>query len=393
MRLFTILLAILAMPVAALTVEVVGQAPIDGALSYVREQAMQDALQQASLKNSAHVSSTQLLRQGELVEDDVRVSSAGQVSNVQVLWEDQQHGIYQVAIKAEVTSAAMCPKSQQQYLKTIAVSGFKLAKPMQANLGYLQNIEQDLPRVLANGLNNRGFVHALDAASIGIYQQPRYAPAAFNSQQHLTSSATLATELRAQYVVSGVVRDLSVLEDNPGKPSWRQRLGISTKAPRQFVLDVMVHDGLSGALLFQRSYSAMGDWPTHTAANIGFATPKFWQTDYGQETKMILGQVLDDVNEMLRCQPFMARIIKTDENRIYIDAGASVGIRPGDKFQVYRTGTFYNLDLEPRTELTNMATEVVVKQVQPQFIVAEMQQEQGSPAHLAIQRDDMVIAW
>ena len=62
----------------------------------------------------------------------------------------------------------------------------------------------------------------------------------------------------------------------------------------------------------------------------------------------------------------------------------------GDKFQVYRTGTFYNLDLEPRTELSDMATEVVVKQVQPQFVVAEMQY---TAEHLAIQRDDMVIAW
>lgn len=391
MRFIALILAVLALPVAALTVEVVGSAPVDGALSYVREQAMKDALQQASLKSSVQVSSTQLMTQGELVQDDVQLSTAGQVSNVQVLWEDQLDGVYQVAIKAEVASAAMCPASQQQYLKTVAVSGFKLAKPMQANLGYLQNIEHDLPRVLANSLNNRGLVHALDAASVGIYQQPRYAPAAFNNQRHLTSSATLAAELGAQYVLSGVVRDLSVLENNPGKPSLRQRLGMSTKAPRQFVLDVMVHDGLSGALLFQRSYSTMGTWPTHTAANIGFATPEFWQTNYGQETKELLTKVLDDVNEMLRCQPFMARIIKTDANRLYIEAGAGVGIRPGDKFQVFRTGTFYNLDLEPRTELTNMATEVVVKQVQPQFIVAEMQQ--GSAAHLAIQRDDMVIAW
>ena len=73
-----------------------------------------------------------------------------------------------------------------------------------------------------------------------------------------------------------------------------------------------------------------------------------------------------------------------------LEASAGAGIRPGDKFQVYRTGTFYNLDLEPRTELSDMATEVVVKQVQPQFVVAEMQL---SAEHLAIQRDDMVIAW
>lgn len=388
--LILLLSTLLALPAAALTVEVVGSAPLDGQLSYVREQAMKNALQQAALQTGVQVSSTQLMSHGVITEDEVSVRGQGQVSNVRVLWEDQVDGLYQVAIQAEVHSAAMCASSQQQYRKNVAITGFKLAKPMQASLGYLQNIEQDLPRVLTNSLNNRGLVHALDASSTGIYQQPRYAPAAFNNHRHLTSSATLATEMGVQYVVSGVVRDLSVLEKNPGQPSWRQRLGMQTEAPRQFVLDVLVHDGLSGALLYQRSYSAMGNWPTHTAAQIGFATPEFWSTDYGQGVRGLLGQVIDDVNEMLRCQPFMARIIKTEKNRLYIEAGAGVGIRPGDKFQVYRTGTFYNLDLEPRTELTDMATEVVVKQVQPQFIVAEMQQ---SAASLAIQRDDMVIAF
>jgi len=57
---------------------------------------------------------------------------------------------------------------------------------------------------------------------------------------------------------------------------------------------------------------------------------------------------------------------------------------------VYRTCTFYNLDLEPRTELTDMATVVTVKQVQPQFIIADMA---SSAEHMSIQRDDMVIAW
>ena len=49
---------------------------------------------------------------------------------------------------------------------------------------------------------------------------------------------------------------------------------------------------------------------------------------------------------------------------------------------MYRTGTF-NLDLE-RTELTGTATEVVVKQVQPQFIIAEMKQVQNALPYSAM---------
>ena len=172
---------------------------------------------------------------------------------------------------------------------------------------------------------------------------------------------------------------------------WLTLVGLdSSSHQRQFVMDVFVHDGLSGAMLFHRSYSAHGDWTRADTERTGFATPQFWQTPYGDEVRELLSGVVDDVDEVLRCQPFMARIVKARGNRLHIEASAGAGIRPGDKFQVYRTGTFYNLDLEPRTELSDMATEVVVKQVQPQFVVAEMQL---SAEHLAIQRDDMVIAW
>lgn len=394
MRTLILLISLsLGLPVQAMLVEVVGSAPMNGALSYVREQAMQDAMQQAVLRAGMQVSSTQLMSKGVIEQDEVRIQGKGQLSDVKVLWEEQRDGIYEVAIRAEVGAQAMCPKSVQNYRKTVAITGFNLAKPQQASVGQLQNIEQDLPHILANSLNNKGLIQALDASQFSLYSSAMRAPARSqnNNQDYLTSSASVATELGAQYVVSGVIRDLSMLDNNKHSPSWRARLGMQEAAQaRQFVLDVFVHDGLSGALLFQRSYSAMGDWNINVQRAVGFASPEFWQSPYGKNVRDVVGNAATDVNEALRCQPFMARIVKAEGERLYIEAKGTAGIRPGDKFKVYRTGTFYNLDLEPRTELANMATEVVVTQVQPQFIIAELP---FSSSGLAIQRDDMVVAW
>ncbi|MAX98010.1 MAG: hypothetical protein CMI08_02200 [Oceanospirillaceae bacterium] len=399
MRYFLLILSLIIVRAEAITVEATGEAPLNGAISYVREQALEDAMRQASLRAGAHVSSTQLMEHGVVSQDDVRIRSQAQLKNVEVLWEDQLNGIYQIAIRADVTPEAMCPASTQRYRKAIAVAGFGLANPMQATLGRLENIEQDLPRLLVNTLNNHGAVHALDATRVSLFQDPRRAPSMETQQQRLTTSVALATQMGAQYVVSGVVRDLSMAGSAPNKTisgeqrmnPWLTLVGLdSSSHQRQFVMDVFVHDGLSGAMLFHRSYSAHGDWTRADTERTGFATPQFWQTPYGDEVRELLSGVVDDVDEVLRCQPFMARIVKARGNRLHIEASAGAGIRPGDKFQVYRTGTFYNLDLEPRTELSDMATEVVVKQVQPQFVVAEMQL---SAEHLAIQRDDMVIAW
>ena len=383
---------LLAWPAQAVQmVEAIGSAPVQGAISHVRSQALKDAMHQASLRASAQVRSTALLSKGVMAQDDVQVRSTAQLRNVEVLWEEQTDGLYEVGIRAEVAADAMCPASEQRYRKAVAVAGFGLAQPQQATVGQLQNVEQDLPRVLVNSLNNSGAVHALDATRISLYQDPRRAPSKETAQQRLTTSVALATQLGAQYVVSGVVRDLSLADRASNAGEWRARLGLpEASRPRQFVMDVFVHDGLSGAMLFQRSYSAVGQWNAPSVQAVGFGSPQFWQTGYGKEVRQVLQGAVADVNEVLRCQPFMARIVQARGNRLHIEASAGAGIRPGDKFQVYRTGTFYNLDLEPRTELTDMATEIVVKQVQPQFVIAEMKL---SAERLAIQRDDMVIAW
>lgn len=380
----------------AAQVEVTGQAVITGAQSLAREQAIEDALAQASLRNGVEVSSVQLMSSGMMTKDEVQVRSKGEVRNVEILWENAKDGIYQVAIRADVKSLSLCPANHNQtYRKSVAIAGFGMAHPDQASVGQLQNVERDMPRALLNTFNNRGGLHALDATGISLYADPRRAPVSHTAQRRLTSSVALAKNLGAQYVISGVIRDMSMIGDNEYEPSsaneWLSLVGLDTKPnARQFVVEIFVHDGLSGALLFQRGYATQGKWNLANNKSVGFASPKFWQAPYGKKVRNLMTQLVDEVNETLRCQPFMARIVKAKGKRLHIEASAGAGIRPGDKFKVYRTSTFYNLDLEQRTELNDMATVAVVKQVQPQFIIAEMKL---NAEHLAIQRNDMVISW
>lgn len=391
-----LILSLMASSVWALRVEVTGQAVISGAKSLAREQALEDALAQASLKSGVEVSTVQLMSSGRMTKDEIGVRSKGEVRNVEILWENDENGLYQVAIRADVKALSLCPvNNHQSYRKSVAVAGFGMAHPSQASVGQLQNIEQDMPRALLNTFNHRGGLHALDATGISLYADPRRAPVSHTAQRRLTSSVALAKNLGAQYVISGVIRDMSMIGENQYEPSskneWLSLVGMeSSVSERQFVVEIFVHDGLSGALLFQRGYATQGEWTIPANQYVGFASPKFWQAPYGKQVRKLMTQLVDEVNETLRCQPFMARIVKAKGKRLHIEASAGAGIRPGDKFKVYRTGTFYNLDLEQRTELNDMATVAVVKQVQPQFIVAEMKL---SAEHLAIQRNDMVISW
>lgn len=378
----------------AFVVEVQGQAPIAGSINHARQQALEDAMRQASLRAEAHVVSTQLMSKGLITQDDIELKSQANIKDVEVLWEGAEQGIYNVTIRADVKPMEMCQQGNS-LRKAVAVTGFGLVSAKQTSLGQLQNIEQDLARVFINTFNDSGQMHALDASHIGLYSTPKFAPSVQNQQRHLTTSMALAQNLGAQYIVSGIVRGLDTLSTAADRveqdESWLSLVGLTDEpTERQFVVDVFVHDGFSGALIFSNTYATQGNWNLDRMANVRFASPAFWRSNYGHAVKDLLAGAIDDVSMSLRCQPFMAKIIRTEGKRLHIEALAGAGIRPGDKFSIYRSGTFYNLDLEPRIELTNTDMKATVSQVQPQFIVAELSM---SAQQLSIQRDDIVIAW
>jgi len=378
----------------AFVVEVQGQAPIAGSINHARQQALEDAMRQASLRAEAHVVSTQLMSKGLITQDDIELKSQANIKDVEVLWEGAEQGIYNVTIRADVKPMEMCQQGNS-LRKAVAVTGFGLVSAKQTSLGQLQNIEQDLARVFINTFNDSGQMHALDASHIGLYSTPKFAPSVQNQQRHLTTSMALAQNLGAQYIVSGIVRGLDTLSTAADRveqdESWLSLVGLTDEpTERQFVVDVFVHDGFSGALIFSNTYATQGKWNLDRMANVRFASPAFWRSNYGHAVKDLLAGAIDDVSMSLRCQPFMAKIIRTEGKRLHIEALAGAGIRPGDKFSIYRSGTFYNLDLEPRIELTNTDMKATVSQVQPQFIVAELSM---SAQQLSIQRDDIVIAW
>lgn len=378
----------------AFVVEVQGQAPIAGSINHARQQALEDAMRQASLRAEAHVVSTQLMSKGLITQDDIELKSQANIKDVEVLWEGAEQGIYNVTIRADVKPMEMCQQGNS-LRKAVAVTGFGLVSAKQTSLGQLQNIEQDLARVFINTFNDSGQMHALDASHIGLYSNPKFAPSVQNQQRHLTTSMALAQNLGAQYIVSGIVRGLDTLSTAADRveqdESWLSLVGLTDEpTERQFVVDVFVHDGFSGALIFSNTYATQGKWNLDRMANVRFASPAFWRSNYGHAVKDLLAGAIDDVSMSLRCQPFMAKIIRTEGKRLHIEALAGAGIRPGDKFSIYRSGTFYNLDLEPRIELTNTDMKATVSQVQPQFIVAELSM---SAQQLSIQRDDIVIAW
>jgi len=382
----------------AMAVEItsVGVAVMGNDITESRDDAIRDALRQASLQVGGSIHSSQMLVDGLVTQDQTSLKTNGQFRHVRVLQEKMINGILEVKVRAEFIEGGQCETNQGNgYRKAVAIAGFALQNPKDAVMGGLNNIEQRLPGVLSNTLNGRHRLHAMDSGHVLLFSSVDRAPSSQNNLQRLTNSVELAKELGAQFVVSGVIRDLAMINpDADTKQIWDTPLELvglnREERDRNFVLDVYVHDGISGSLMFQNTYATSGVWEHDDFKRTGFATPEFWKVDYGKQVKNLLIEVVEDLNENLGCQPYMAKIIDTQGDYVRLDTGGSVGMRPGDELTVFRTSTFYNLDQDALTQLKDTKVKAVITQVQPRFAIAKLNK---TPSRYAIQREDVLVAW
>ena len=360
-----------------------------------RVRAMRDAIQNASMQVSSQVRSAQTVQDGRLTVDQLRVHSAAQVTQVEVMAERVSQGTLELDIQARVSETQMCSNHVvNDFAKSAAVTGFPMADPTQATIGHLGSVDRKLAAQLVNAINTDSGLRALDASHLALYSSVASAPTQMTARNTLTRAIDTAQDLGVQFVISGVVRDLGMEEvtrevrDDEGVLA---HFGVGrTTNQRHLVLDVYVHDGYSGALVFQSRYAAQGLWEFRSNERVGFGTPAFYGSDFGDQTRHLMQRVVSDLQETVQCQPFMASIAQVSGERIYIDMGAESGLRPGDDLSVYRTSTFFDRQQQSYQELTDTKLVARVVQVQPNFAIAELPVR---AERLNLQADDLVIAW
>lgn len=386
-------------PAQANWVEVTGSSVIDHQnLAEARRAAIRDALRQASFQGALNLNGYQAMNKGEVLVDQVTISTQSKISQMEVLSEEVNQGIINVTIKAFIEASGSCSAGNfaNGYQRSLAISNFYLEKPISANMGALHNISDALPKEILQRMQSLEKLRVLDAVNFQLFENAQSLPTSVTSQGQLTTAVEAASRLGSQYVLTGVIRSLDLL--NPELASERtaiQKLYERTKYrgerfARQLKLDLFIHDGFSGELVTSRSYTTVGNWTENRTAKLGFASPAFWQTDYGQQIDLLIEQIIADLNVQVGCQPFMARITRTDGKNLYIDAGSAAGLRPGDTLEVYRLNTFYDHQQKEFTELIPVKLSLTLERVQPNFAQGKLT---ALPEIENIQSGDLVIAW
>jgi len=367
-----------------------------GDIAAARHRALRRAIENASLQVNARIQSTQVLENGALVIDHLRINSAARVQDLKVIDEYQRDDVYIVEIMAWVSPDQVCATGlSNAFRKSVAVTGFPMLNPEQSTMGHLGAVDRSFASHLVNSLNGLEGIQAMDANYMMLYPTVVNAPTSLNSDKMLTKAVTAARQLGAQFVVSGVIRDLAMSDpDQQFSKVWKlalNQVGLeSNRGSRNFVFDMYVHDGYSGALVFQSRYSAEGIWNVKRHKKVAFGSAAFWATDYGKQVQKLVAQSIVDLQSTIQCQPFMASISRVDDFRIYVDSGSSSGLRPGDKMAVYRTLEKFDRNQNEFTQIADTKLMAVIKQVQPNFAIAEIPVR---VEQLNLQSDDLVIAW
>ncbi|MEJ2041697.1 MAG: flagellar assembly protein T N-terminal domain-containing protein [Reinekea sp.] len=380
-----------------MTVEAEGFAPIEYRdENSARIRALRNAIENASVQVSANVHSTQVVENGNLTVDYLRINSSARVTDIQVLKEGREGDLYRIRIMAKVSPNQICANVMANHFrKSVAITGFSMEHPEHATLGHLGAVDRSLAALIVNDLNGRNGLRALSANYMTLYPNTPSAPTQISPRMTLTRAVSAAKDLGVQFVVSGVIRDMAM--ENPNAPrasgwdKWLKRVGIEKASrTRHFVFDVFVHDGYSGALVFQSRYRTYGLWNEKRNAQVGFGTAKYFSTDYGQQVRLLLDQAVADLQQTIQCQPFMATIAQVNGNRIYVSSGAETGLRPGDFLSVYRTSQKFDRQGDAFWQIVDTRLVAEVKQVQPYYTVAEMS---VGVERLNLQMDDLVMAW
>lgn len=364
---------LLSMPVQALTVQANGQALIvSGDLTSARNLAITRAKAQAALQANAFISTQQKLEQGVIVKDQLSIKALANVGQHQVLKETISGNILTVLISVNIVANNKCSNgsSANHFRKRVAVAAFPMADPRQASIGRLRNIESSMATELVKRLTNNNKIEALNAGNLLLLSEVNTAATAQRPQGSLTTVLQQTKQLEVQYIISGVVRDISMLtpsvfrSKNYFVDTYHKLDYLSSRYMRAFEIDLFIHDGFTGALVSQKSYRTAGLWGNNDRQKFGFASSPFWQLDYGKQVSREIDKMAREINSELRCNNFSVEITRANESNIWFKAGSSSGIKQGDQFGVYRKSTFYDYQQNPTVELSETPLVLTVQKTQ-----------------------------
>jgi hypothetical protein len=378
-------------------VTVEGQAAIPKGMPLLaKKQALQDAIRQASMQSSVNIHSRTSVNQNNVSLDTVSMHTAAAVSNTKIIKEWTADNIYHVEAMVELSADSSCTPL---YRKRIIATAFPLAKQEQVTGYETQDLYGGIPRELNNILMESGDFIGANATNINLYPRADLAPELQDRAAYRPSKVMqIAAANGVQFVLSGVIRDLEVESteymSGAGPLAFARSLAREVVARRSIGIDVFVHDGLTGALLFQQRYvdDVIGDVWIPATYTVG--SERFNATSTGEKIAKIIDRASADIRRALSCYPFATRTIEIRNDKVFIDAGAQEKLSVGDQLVVYAGSGGNDLNLDGGLSFIGKDKQPVgvltIRSIMPRYSIGSLE----VPAReLGVKIGDWVKSW
>jgi hypothetical protein len=245
-------------------------------------------------------------------------------------------------IESPKNTKERCANTTNRFQKSLLVMAFPRLAPTSSTAGDLHQAEHQLPQLLSELLVSK-------QSSIAAQQLNQALPnASTNTDAQLSLlSQRLANDHRSQFILSGEILDMSMTT-----PDATYNPGLYTKVvnkffdaieaknrfdkrDRLFSFQLRLRDGFTGQELLTKRYDTYGIWGH--AGKVGFGTPLFWKSDYGQQIKGLVNVAAKDLSQAINCQPFITQIdSRPGQTQFILQSGTNNGLHTGDILSLYQ---------------------------------------------------------
>jgi hypothetical protein len=223
--------------------------------------------------------------------------------------------------------------------KKVVVAGFNVENPAQAVFGGLGSVGYAVSKWLYQNLLETGEVLPLSAPDRQMFASLSAGPTREAAGNRLDQYSAVSRQMGAQFVVSGVIRNLDVNRAESWDSSYassikRSLLGADTV--REFVVDVVLHDGYTGQVVTEQRYTASGRWDIPRTGEVSFGSPEFNKSGYGVAVAEVFDDITGDLMSTIDCQALLVPILEVNGKDLLLDTGTRSGLLPGDRMRVVR---------------------------------------------------------
>ena len=337
-------------------VEVTGTAKIvNGNMDKAREDAINQALNYASLRAGVNFSSQQQISQGALTQDTFSMQRMGAANNIELLSEMVSGDTLTVMLSLYVDDTSQTDQCKAQSLKAaILLPQIEVADRSQLNHGHLFGFNQALTFQFGQLINSQSVtsfarVHAderLDDTNELVNFKGYGIP------------SWLGEITDSQYILKTKVIDMST------EPYTTSFLGFVDDTPlRQFSFELTLFHGISGEVVWSESFTTNAPWEFERQETVVPNSQRFWSSSYGAAISQQLQQSIISLDNTLNCRPLLGQIIARQGDRIIINLGRKNGVKLGDKFQVVLQKNIPDRLNNMRALVTKNRAEIIIDQV------------------------------